>query len=97
MKKILLDSSYYNTTKVTFPLLKKYAKKAENQNFYVLEFFRKNKTKAFTPMEVALNLDILFTSVRRSISSLTKAGKLVNTGNKKAGSFGRQNFTWKLK
>lgn len=74
--------------------------KALNQTEKVLRFFQANPDKEFTPCEVWQAVgygDILLTSIRRSMSDLTKANLLVKTANRKKGIYGELNYTWTLK
>lgn len=72
---------------------------ALTQTEKILRFFEANPAKEFTPCEVWQAVgyaDMLLTSIRRSISNLTKAGDLIKTTNRKAGIYGELNYTWRL-
>lgn len=68
------------------------------QNRRILKFFENNSSGRFTPFEVSNIGDIPgpITSIRRSISDLTKAGYLVKTNHMKEGDWGVNNHTWQL-
>lgn len=72
--------------------------KAISQAEIVLKIFKSNKYTDFTPSQIWILLGQQWplTSIRRSITNLTKAGDLVKTSNKRAGLYGEMNFTWRL-
>ena len=88
---------YYNTTKESM-YLKEYIEKAENQNEIVEKIF-KIYQKELSPSQVLKlsKLDCPLTSIRRSMTNLTKQDKLVKTENKITGDYGRSEYLWKLK
>jgi hypothetical protein len=88
--------NYFNTTNET-KNLKKYQKKAQSQDDIILEFFILHKDTVFSPDYVLEKMDLKcpITSVRRSISNLTKQGKLIKTERKVMGNYGRLTNTWK--
>jgi len=72
------------------------------QKTMVLNFFRQRFSMSFTPMEVSDFLNthlttILLTSVRRSITDLTKEGRLIKCqwSESKPGAYGKMNRCWK--
>jgi hypothetical protein len=83
--------------------------KAENQKEFILEIFKDHWRTTFTPDEIqtAYHLrmrdlykygkEILLTSVRRSISDLTKEGRLIKCqwSESRKGMYGKLNRTWK--
>lgn len=88
---------YYNTTKEKGEKLKEYQDKALSQNERITRFFLKHKGKEFTPSEVlrrVFNMFVPITSVRRSITNLTKEGILKQTETKREGLYGRNENTW---
>lgn len=90
---------FYNTTRETGEILTKSHKKARSQDEIILDFFRSNPLKEFTPFEVQEGSGLLncpATSIRRSITNLTKSGFLFKTENKKEGIYGKDNYCWKL-
>ena len=93
---------YYNTTNETGTILNKSYKKANSQQKAILNYFIKYKQGA--PSEIWLkmqeNEDIkrgsLLTSVRRSITNLTKEGHLIKTAKKQNSVYGKPEYIWKL-
>jgi hypothetical protein len=95
-------ANYHNTVPEEGDRLHGYAEKAKKQDDVVLNVFKWNMGRGFTPAEVHVVLEgwgekILLTSVRRSISNLTKARKLVKCqrDQTKIGLYKRSNRTWK--
>ena len=92
--------NFFNTTALEGHQLAIAQSKAHDQNSLILEFFKNNPHRDYTPFEVqkyAGMHNIPITSVRRAISVLTLNGKLVKTGAKRKGLYGAPNFTWRLK
>ena len=90
----------------TVPLEESALPKARETAFFqktmVLNFFRQRFSMSFTPMEVSDFLNthlttILLTSVRRSITDLTKEGRLIKCqwSESKPGAYGKMNRCWK--
>ncbi len=96
---------YYNTTNENGSLLKVNTKQAENQTELTLSVFQTYPTYTFSADEVwhflidneAINEQTPLTSIRRAITDLTNAGKIVKTNRKVLGSAGRKTYTWRLK
>ena len=96
---------YYNTTNENGSLLKVNTKQAENQTALTLSVFQTYPTYTFSADEVwnflidneAINEQTPLTSIRRAITDLTNAGKIVKTNRKVLGSAGRKTYTWRLK
>jgi hypothetical protein len=96
---------YYNTTNENGSLLKANTKQAENQTALTLSVFQTYPTYTFSADEVwnflidneAINEQTPLTSIRRAITDLTNAGKIVKTNRKVLGSAGRKTYTWRLK
>ncbi len=90
---------YYNTTNEKGSDLRKNISKANYQNVRVMELFQdKSSESAYSPSQV-MNLalpDAPITSVRRAMSTLTKAGYLTKTQDKRYGIYGRLEYIWKL-
>ena len=75
---------------------------AAKQRGIILDFFRQRFSMSFTPAEVHEILQhdgnkILLTSVRRSITDLTKEGRLIKCqwSESKPGAYGKLNRTWR--
>lgn len=87
---------YYNTTKQDGNNLKSYKSKVLSQEDKILNYFTV-KGKA-TPTEIwsMMSTDALLTSVRRSITNLTKSGRLTKTEVKKTSIYGRPEYVWEF-
>jgi hypothetical protein len=92
--------TYYKTVPESEEKLQEYRNKAASQESRIASFFELNPDAAWTPWEVQ---SLVFfgktpiTSVRRSMSDLTRAGILTKTGQlKEAGYYGRRSYSWKL-
>jgi len=76
---------------------------AKKQKVWILDFFRARSDKNYTPTEVykaCLEFKapfILLTSVRRTITDLTKENKLIKCqwNESRQGQYGRLNRTWR--
>jgi Fe2+ or Zn2+ uptake regulation protein len=96
-----LFKSFFNTTGET-DNLPEYNSKAATQNERVLKILTEAKTH-LTPAEVwaryckYYNSKTPITSIRRSMSNLTKKEKLEMVYVKKIGLFGRPNYQWRIK
>lgn len=91
--------SYYNTTSESGKQLRQNIRQALRQDDKVLEFFKFHPDNEFTPFEVAqavFDEHTPITSVRRSITNLTKKGILEETTIKREGIHGRANICWKF-
>jgi hypothetical protein len=92
---------FYNTVDLPEPQLKIADKNAEKQEDVILNFFRSNATKSFTPFDVQKSCKLLsstpITSIRRAITNLTLNNRLVKTNELKPGEYGKPNYTWKLR
>lgn len=95
-------SSYFDTVEASTQLKFDFeARNQEQDKNIVLAFFKANKDKSFTPIEVdeAINGNervMLLTSVRRSITMLTGQGKLIKLAktNQKMEKHGSPNYRW---
>ena len=90
---------FYNTTNETNPELSEYRAKAMKQDDVILELFKIGYASGHTPSEVMQTVlpNVPITSVRRSITNLTDAKKLVKTEYKRKGLYGRNEHVWTLK
>jgi len=90
---------FYNTTHEKGKTLEVFHRKADRQDLKILYTFL--TYKKMTPSECwnvyYRKTAVPLTSVRRSITNLTKAGKLVKTNEKKIGIYGRPEYIWELK
>ena len=94
--------SFHDTVPQPTELLEKHQKKATIQDGIVLDFFRKRFAYKFTPVKVHEILvsegnNILLNSVRRSITNLTKRGRLIKCqwSESEEGAYGKLNRTWR--
>jgi hypothetical protein len=80
--------------------LEKARTKAWVQKAEILGFFASHPDESFTPAEVWERhfMPLLLTSVRRSITDLTKEGRLIKCqwSESRAGQYGTLNRVWKL-
>jgi hypothetical protein len=97
-----MGNSYHNTVPEEGELLGLYQKKAATQDENVLSVFKWNRGRGFTPAEIytiliGWNEKILLTSVRRSITNLTKARRLVKCQRNEVrnGKYNRINRVWR--
>jgi Fe2+ or Zn2+ uptake regulation protein len=93
-------NSYHNTTNQVGDVLEKYNIKATSQDARVFWYFYRFKGTFFPPSEIwveLFNRNVPITSVRRSISNLTKRGLLRKTEVLVRGAYGRPEHLWVLK
>lgn len=71
--------------------------RAESQEDKVLDYFRRNPDRTFTPFHIqkAVLPDSPITSVRRAMTNLTKAGRLIKLTVKVKEKYGVSNYKWK--
>ena len=89
--------AFYNTTKESGQTLLEFRAKARTQDGIIARFLQEKYPESYTPEEVQikLNLNCPLTSVRRSISNLTKQGRLVRTEEKRYSRYGRLTYCWR--
>lgn len=90
---------YYNTNKLSGNDLKEATAKNLSQNQIVLAAFRKYPGAKLSPdfiWQRVFNQSIPITSVRRSLSTLTKAGRLRKTDSMSIGFYGAPVHRWEL-
>ena len=70
-----------------------------SQEDLILDFYRRNPTKAMTPSHVHAFLFARtmtpLTSIRRAITDLTEVGQLEKTDRKRAGLYGKDEHCWR--
>lgn len=95
--------TYYNTTNEKGEKLKEYGLQAATQDQLILEIFDicalnfKTFDFALSPSEIAGHNffnNVPITSIRRSLTNLTKQGRLIKTSIKVTGQYGRKEHTW---
>jgi len=88
--------AYFNTTGASGQTLVKRNAKATSQNALILSFFQERTGEGFTAWEVSWHfLTYPITSIRRSLNTLEREGKLYRDGQRN-GNYGRENFIYKL-
>lgn len=90
---------YYNTTNQSGSTLAEYKQSAISQDEYILALFDFYSHRRFTPFDIqkAYRLrDTPITSIRRSLNTLTKQGKLIKLDQTVPGKYGRPNHLWTL-
>ena len=93
---------FHDTVPLPEEQLPKARETAAKQKEIILDFFRQRFSMNFTPTEIHQRLTfdgskILLTSVRRSISDLTKEGRLIKCdwSERREGAYGKPNRTWR--
>ena len=88
--------TYYNTNNELAENRKVSEKKTMKQDDIILSFFK--ETKTFTPSKIWQQFPTKapLTSVRRSINTLKSNGKIIETGNKTMGIYGKVEREYKL-
>jgi hypothetical protein len=102
MRRFERDILFHDTVPLPEEQLPQARETAYHQKEMVLDFFRRRFSMSFTPVNVheALESDgslILLTSVRRSITDLTKEGRLIKCqwSESKPGAYGKLNRCWR--
>ena len=87
---------YYNTIPIKDPKLAEKRAKNVNQDELILYMFKKNRK--LSPSQAYRRLYEAFplTSVRRSITDLTRSGKLVKTSIRVTGIYGDLEHVWEI-
>jgi len=91
---------HYNTTKEKGQRLQEFQAKALSQDQVIIQLFERMPDELYTPWEVR-QLAFAYpwppiTSVRRSITDMTRAGILQKTDVKKEVAYGRPSYCWRL-
>ena len=91
---------HHNTTHESGTKLQEYQNQAASQESKIASFFQLNPGEYWTPWEIqslVFKTKTPITSVRRSMSDLTKVGILTKTEHlKEAGNYGRRSYAWML-
>jgi hypothetical protein len=95
-----LELVFHDTVPLPEEQLGKARETALKQKGIILDFFRQRFSMSFTAYEVFEQLtecELLLTSVRRSITDLTKEGRLIKCqwSESKPGAYGKLNRTWR--
>lgn len=89
---------FHNTINATNNEVAEFNVKIKTQNDRILEFFKNNQGKQYTPFDVQKALDMYYhpiTSIRRAISDLCADNKLIKCNEQRTGPYGKKNYTWK--
>jgi len=88
---------FFNTTNESGVALRTAHARTLTQEEIILNFFKLNKNKAFSPEEVQTFClpKAPITSIRRALTVLTEAKKLFKTGEKKVSKWKVNTNTWK--
>lgn len=92
-------TKFYNTIHQQGEDLVQSEKKAKSQNEMILAFFEKHPNEEFSPPQIQEALSLYhtpITSIRRSITTLTKDGKLIKTENQVKGIYDKPNYKWRF-
>lgn len=96
---------FHDTVSLPDDQIAKARKDAEKQNSIVLAFFERHSDRNFTAIEVhdlLYNINrhdnIMLNSIRRSITNLTRAGRLIKCdwSESRQGRFGKMNRVWRF-
>jgi hypothetical protein len=89
---------FHDTVPIPEEQLPQARETAAKQKGIILDVFRERFSMSFTPVEVhnIINETMLLTSVRRSITDLTKEGRLIKCqwSESKPGAYGKPNRVW---
>lgn len=91
---------YHNTNNLTGGDLHKAQSQCESQDNKILNFLKKHTFRMFTPFEIhsaIFDSNTPITSVRRSLSNLTKSGLLEKCEMQKHERYGKPNYYWRIK
>lgn len=95
------ELTFHNSVPLSGQELEDATEKASRQKDRILLFFMSHPNSTFTPSEVseALFIPMLLTSVRRSITDLTKEGRLIkcDVSESRKGAYGTLNRVWRYK
>lgn len=87
---------YFNTTNETGSTLKAYNAKAAEQEDAILWIMQELRGASPSQVHAALGTKAPLTSIRRAMTNLTDAGKLVKMDQKVIGAFGRREHLWRV-
>jgi len=88
--------TFFNTIDLHGEALARATSECAEQDVRILQVFINNHTRNFTPWEVCDHVQgALFTSVRRSITTLTAKGYLVKTDEMRSERYGKPNYCWR--
>ena len=89
---------YHNTLELPEQEVMIFERRINNQEKEILHFFEAHRGEMFTPFEVLEYFPMYpITSIRRTMTDLTKIGKLVKTGVLRTGFYGDPNHCWMVR
>jgi hypothetical protein len=91
---------FYNTTNLAGPKLKAREIKTGTQNAVILQWFKENPGRLYTPFDIKHNCFLFntpITSIRRAMTTLTDMGYLEKTDERRPGLYGDLNYCWRLR
>ena len=97
-------SSYHQTTNVTVDALRRFQRAAKTQDEKVMGWFNSHVGQALTASQVhkglmqigVIPITTPLTSIRRAMSNMVNAGRLVKTDGTRMGLYGRPEHLYKL-
>lgn len=98
----LFTNHYHNTVPVQGKELKEYQAKAASQDAVILELFQSgvkltpDEARELLIRQKKIGASTPITSVRRAISNLVRDNKLKETGEKRAGNYGRSTNVYEV-
>ena len=89
---------FHNTTNLSGVELYTAQGKAKTQSDVIIGMFRRPKWSRLSPKDIKNLTDdrFIITSIRRSLTNLTKAGLLVKTEDKVMGMYGSPEHVWRI-
>jgi len=89
--------TFFNTIEETGQSLVQSTKKAKNQQDIIYSYFvQTNRPLSPSMVLNELNLNCPITSIRRAITNLTDAGKIIKTDQYVKGNYGKLEHLWEL-
>lgn len=88
---------YYNTNRESGDQLNRSRATNGTQNEEILHFLTNNPSGLSpTELKIVINNRWPITSIRRALSTLTKAGKLTKTDELRMGEYGKYEHVWRI-
>lgn len=88
--------NFFNTTKESVELKSKYIKKATNQDSMIYSIFLNLPDRKLSASVLENHMDCPITSIRRSLNTLERLGKITRCEEKAIGKYGRPEYKYKL-
>jgi hypothetical protein len=87
---------YFNTTNLVNPDLEKEHRQTEKQDVIIYKYFCQVGTASPSQVAFGCGLNCPLTSIRRSITTLTKDGKIRKTTQQRKGIYGKPEYVWSI-